>query len=153
MGMLWWHIAASFIFLLLWILFQNWFKIWPFSAPMCIIKPSFGLQWVYQDKAYTSDQMEEQLCPCWHSWMGDPSAFIIVLTFFITVYMLACILYNCLSFSFVYFNAWIRKISRLQITNFIPNLGRLRDVVLQKGPKNTMDRKENQRMGLRQDWK
>ena len=31
--------------------------------------------------------------------------------------------------------------------------GRLRNVVLQKGPKNTMDRKENQRMGLRQDWK
>ena len=25
--------------------------------------------------------------------------------------------------------------------------------VLQEGPKNTMDRKENQRMGLKQDWK
>ena len=27
-------------------------------------------------------------------------------------------------------------------------VGRLRDVVLQKGPKNAMDRQENQRMGL-----
>ena len=52
MGMIWWHSSLSFFYY-----YASFPKIrlrfWPFSTPMCIIKPSLGLYRVYDNKSYT----------------------------------------------------------------------------------------------------